>query len=273
MDLILDRRLLLLAAAVTIFVSLPIAPTLQAQQQAADKADDAKTPTAAADTPPPPALEVYEGRRIARTMHYTGAEWLIRDNREDEERCSLLLANLGVKRGMTVCDMGCGNGFYALQIAKMVGPEGRVLCVDIQPEMLRFLRARAEQANITNYTPILGKMHDPRLPAGKVDLILCVDVYHEFSHPVQLLTAMRKSLAPGGMVVLLEYREEDPKVPIKPLHKMSKAQIMKELPANGFKLVKEFNKLPWQHMMFFGRDDDQSLTAIEPLRFVPDDKP
>jgi len=215
----------------------------------------------------PPALEEYQGRRIARTMHYFGAEWLIRGNRENEERCSLMLANLGVKRGMTVCDMGCGNGFYALQIAKMVGPRGRVLCVDIQPEMLQLLKNRAEALDVENYQPILGQIHDPKLPVGQVDLILCVDVYHEFSHPEQMLAGMRASLAPGGMVVLLEYREEDPRVPIKPLHKMSKAQVMKEMLANGFKLVKEFNKLPWQHMMFFGSDDDETLTEIEPQAF------
>jgi ubiquinone/menaquinone biosynthesis C-methylase UbiE len=272
MDLILDRRLFVLTLIVAIFASPPSArTTLAEQEQLANGPDDAKNNAAADDTPVPPALEVYEGRRIARTMHFTGATWLIRDNRENQERCSVMLANLGLKRGMTVCDMGCGNGFYALQIAKMVGPTGSVLCVDIQPEMLVFLKERAEEHEVTNYQPILGKLHDPRLPAGKVDLILCVDVYHEFSHPRQMLAGMRESLAPGGMIVLLEYRKEDANVPIKPLHKMSKAQIMKEMPANGFKLVKEFNKLPWQHMMFFGRDDDKTLTAIEPVAFVPDD--
>ena len=211
----------------------------------------AREPAADAEIPPP--LETYMGRTIAKTMHYLGAPWLIRDNRENQERCSLMLANLGVKPGMTVCDMGCGNGFYALQIAKMVGAEGVVLGVDIQPEMLKFLAERAAEAEITNVKPILGTFIDPKLPEGEVDIILCADVYHEFSHPQQMLAAMRKSLAPDGVVVLLEFREEDPKVPIKPLHKMSKAQVNKELTANGFKLVKEFNKLPWQHMMFFGK--------------------
>lgn len=271
MDLIFDRRLLVMLGIAAMSLSPARAPMTLAQQQAVADTPDAGGRAAAEEAPAPPALAVYQGRRIARTMHYFGAEWLIRDNRENEERCSLMLANLGVKRGMTVCDMGCGNGFYALQIAKMVGPDGRVLCVDIQPEMLKFLKERAEKLEITNYQPILGKLHDPRLPVGKVDLILCVDVYHEFSHPVQMLAGMRESLAPGGMVVLLEYREEDVNVPIKPLHKMSKAQIMKEMPANGFKLVKEFNKLPWQHMMFFARDDDKSLTAVEPEAFVPDE--
>jgi len=213
----------------------------------------AQVPKADAQIPPP--LETYMGRRIAVTMHYEGAWWLIRKNRENQERCSLMLANLGVKPGMTVCDMGCGNGFYALQMAKMVGAEGTVLGVDIQPEMLKFLAERAAEAEITNVKPILGTLADPKLPEGTIDIILCADVYHEFSHPEQMLAAMRASLAPNGVVVLLEFREEDPKVPIKPLHKMSKAQVNKELTANGFKLVKEFDKLPWQHMMFFGKDD------------------
>lgn len=211
--------------------------------------------TEVAEARVPPQLTFYMGRRIARTMHFTGAEWLIRDEREREERCSLMLANLGVRPGMTVCDMGCGNGFYSLQLARMTGPAGQVLAVDIQPEMLIMLRERAEKANIENITPILGSFHNPRLPAGTVDLILLVDVYHEFSHPEHMLAAMRRSLAPAGLIVLVEYREEDPAVPIRPLHKMSRPQIVKEMTANGFKLAKEFDKLPWQHMMFFGLDE------------------
>ncbi|MCH2115609.1 MAG: class I SAM-dependent methyltransferase [Pirellulales bacterium] len=203
----------------------------------------------------PPALEFYEGRRIAVTMHYAGAEWLIRNEREREERCSLMLENLGVEKGMTICDMGCGNGFYALKLAEMVGPEGRILGVDIQPEMLSLLRERMEEKRISNVTPILGSFHNPRLPDGGVDLILLVDVYHEFSHPEHMLRAMRRSLSEDGLIVLVEYREEDPDVPIKPLHKMSKTQIMKELTRNHFVFAREFNGLPWQHMMFFGRDD------------------
>jgi ubiquinone/menaquinone biosynthesis C-methylase UbiE len=212
----------------------------------------------AADPPAkiPPALRFYKGREIAQTMHYSGAEWLIRDEREREERCSLMLANLDLKPGMTVCDMGCGNGFYTLKLAKMTGGEGWVYGVDIQPQMLELLNERAIEQGVANVTPVLGTLIDPRLPKGKIDLILLVDVYHEFSHPEQMLRAMRDSLSPEGRVVLLEYRGEDPKVPIKPLHKMTKEQIMQEFPANGFKLVKEFEKLPWQHMLYFARDDD-----------------
>ncbi|MBP89522.1 MAG: SAM-dependent methyltransferase [Planctomycetaceae bacterium] len=205
----------------------------------------------------PPGLKMYKGRRIAPTMHFAHAGWLIRDVREREERCSLMLANLGAKPGMTVCDMGCGNGFYALQMAKIVGETGTVLGVDIQPEMLKLMQERAAKQKIKNVKPVQGTLVDPKLPDGKVDIILCADVYHEFSHPEHMLAAMRKSLSPKGVVVLLEFREEDPKVPIRPLHKMSKAQVNKELTANGFKLVKEFDKLPWQHMMFFGRDDSE----------------
>lgn len=206
----------------------------------------------------PEARTEYMGRVIARTMHFSGAEWLIRDEREREERCSLLLTNLGLKPGITVCDMGCGNGFYALQIAEMIGAEGRVLGVDVQVEMLEMLRERMEDAGINNVTPVLGSYHDPRLPDESCDLILLVDVYHEFSHPELMLAAMRKALKPGGRIALVEYRTEDPDVPIKKLHKMSKEQILKEYLPNGFKLVEEFDELPWQHLMFFEKDDEGS---------------
>jgi cyclopropane fatty-acyl-phospholipid synthase-like methyltransferase len=199
----------------------------------------------------PPAQKHYMGREIAQTMHYLGAPWLVRESREREEECATLLKSLNIKPGQTVCDMGCGNGFYTLEMAKLVGPEGKVLAVDIQQEMLRMLQERAKEANIANVEPILGTPIDPNLPEAKVDLILCVDVYHEFSHPARMLAAMKKSLAPGGRLVLVEFRKEDRKVPIKPLHKMSKQQILKELTPNGFKLVEQFDKLPWQHVMFF----------------------
>jgi ubiquinone/menaquinone biosynthesis C-methylase UbiE len=203
----------------------------------------------------PPALQEYQGRQIAQTMHWLGAEWLIRNEREREERCSLMLTSLGVKPGMTVCDMGCGNGFYTLQLAKMVGEKGRVYAVDIQPEMLKLLQQRADKAGLKNIVPVQGELWDPKLPPGKIDLILLVDVYHEFSHPVQMLAGMRAALAPGGNAVLVEYRGEDPEVPIKPLHKMTKDQIKMEWLPNGFKLAKEFDKLPWQHMMWFEKDE------------------
>lgn len=207
----------------------------------------------------PEGRDTYMGRRIAQTMHYTGAEWLIRENRESEERCSLMLTNLGIKPGMTIVDMGCGNGFYSLKMAQMTGKKGRVLAVDVQPQMLLYLRKRMEEAeDVDNITPILGSFHSPRLPPNTVDLILMVDVYHEFSHPELMLKEMRESLKPGGLIVLLEYREEDPDVPIKPLHKMSKAQVDREMEANGFKRAKEFDKLPWQHMLFYKKTNEKT---------------
>lgn len=189
-------------------------------------------------------------------MHYAGADWLMRDTREREEDCSLLLTNLPLRPGITVCDMGCGNGFYSLPIARLIGEHGRVLAVDIQAEMLVLLRKRMEESVIENITPILGSPHDPRLPRASVDLMLMVDVYHEFSHPEEMLAAIRSSLKPDGRVALVEFRAEDPRVPILPLHKMSKEQIMKEFPANGFRLVDEFDRLPWQHVMYFAKDDE-----------------
>src|SRR5262245_17545124 len=191
--------------------SLAILATLVALAPAQEGNKKAKTPK---------PLERYKGRFIAQTMHYTGAEWLIRNEREREERCSLMLAKLGVTPGMNVCDMGCGNGFYTVKMAKMAGDKGHVYAVDIQPEMLELLKIRMKKAKADNFTPLLGNSVDPKLPKGKIDLILLVDVYHEFSNPEEMLARMRESLAPKGAIVLVEFRAEDPMVPIKPEHKM-----------------------------------------------------
>ncbi len=210
------------------------------------------------------ARKSYLGRVLAKPMSHLGAPWLIRENRDEEERASESFKQLELTEGMTVCDLGCGNGYWTLPMGRDVGETGRVLAVDIQKEMLRKLRVRAAKAKLKNIEPILGDVDDPNLPKGEIDLLLMVDVYHEFSHPESMLWAIRNSLAPEGVVALLEYREEDPKVPIKPLHKMSKRQIMKEYEANGFKLAREYNELPWQHLMFFARDDSP-LAKIEPV--------
>jgi ubiquinone/menaquinone biosynthesis C-methylase UbiE len=217
--------------------------------------DDDPASARSVDPAIPRAKKGYKGREIAVTMHYLGAPWLMRDERQREEDCATLLKALNVKPGQVVCDMGCGNGFYTLQLARLVGEEGRVLAVDIQPEMLHMLDERAKAEMIDNIELINGTPVDPKLPAGKVDLILLVDVYHEFSHPEAMLQAMRKSLKPDGRIALVEFRLEDPNVPIKLLHKMSKKQILKEIPPNGFHLVEQFDKLPWQHLMFFERGD------------------
>lgn len=203
----------------------------------------------------------YLGRPIAQTMHYLGAPWLVRESRDREEEPAKLLALLDILPGQTVCDLGCGNGFYSLRLAKLVGPAGRVLAVDIQPEMLRMLEERAESRGVPNVETILGAVDDPRLPPGALDLVLLVDVYHEFSHPPEMLAAIRRSLAPEGRVALVEFRAEDPDVPIKPLHKMTQRQCVKEFEANGLKLVGQHDTLPWQHVLFFARDDSPLVEA------------
>jgi len=217
----------------------------------------------AAETKVPPAPAAYKGRQIAVTMHYLGAPWLVRESRERQEDCATLLRELRLNGGQVVCDLGCGNGFYTLKLAEQVGPKGKVYAVDIQPQMLDLLRKRARQAGAENIVPVLGSAVDPNLPEGRFDLVLLVDVYHEFSHPEQMLAAIRKSLKPGGLVALAEFRAEDPEVPIKPLHKMSKKQILKEFGPNGFKLVRQFDGLPWQHLMFFAPDGDDGEAAAK----------
>lgn len=202
--------------------------------------------------PAPPALKEYEGRVIAQTMHWQGANWLIRNKREREEGVTKMREELRLKPGMAVCDMGAGNGYHTIPMAEAVGATGKVYAVDVQPEMIVMLNERAAEKGITSIQTIVGEYHDPKLPANSCDLVLLVDVYHEFSHPVQMLDGMKKALKPGGQICLVEFRAEDDEVPIKPEHKMSKAQILKEMQANGLKLEREFDGLPWQHMMFFG---------------------
>ncbi|MCA9444093.1 MAG: methyltransferase domain-containing protein [Candidatus Omnitrophica bacterium] len=212
-----------------------------------------QTSSATSESQIPPPLTHYMGREIAQTMHYSGAEWLIRETREKEESTQRFLKELRVEKGWTVCDLGCGNGYYSLPLARMVGEKGKVIGVDIQPEMLQMLMDRAKQRGIDNIEPTQGSVIDPNLEPNSIDLMILVDVYHEFSHPEQMLARIRESLKPTGQIALLEFRAEDPEVPIKPEHKMSKAQIMKEYTANGFELAREFNDLPWQHLMFFKR--------------------
>jgi ubiquinone/menaquinone biosynthesis C-methylase UbiE len=198
----------------------------------------------------PPAATHHHGREIAQAMHFTGAPWLMRESRQREEDCRLMLEALDVRPGQTICDMGSGNGFYTLELARRVGPTGTVYAVDIQLEMLRMLAERAGAEGLANIKPILGTAIDPRLPRGSVDLVLLVDVYHEFSHPEAMLERLRESLADSGRVALVEFRGEDPGVPIKPLHKMTKEQIRTEFEPAGYEVVREFDRLPWQHLVF-----------------------
>ena len=193
----------------------------------------------------------YLGRAIAQTMHWQGAPWLLRATREDEENGTLLRRWLAVQPGQSVCDLGCGNGYHTLPLAKVVGTDGRVFAVDLQPQMLKLLRQRAEASDLANMTMIEATVDDPKLPPASCDLVLLVDVYHELSHPVRVMTRVREALRPGGRVVLVEFRAEDPAVPIKPEHTMTKAQVVREMAAHGFAQVGAFEDLPWQHAMAF----------------------
>jgi protein-L-isoaspartate O-methyltransferase len=193
----------------------------------------------------------YMGRQIAAVMGYQAAGWLERPEREKEEHCSKLLEVLKLKPGEVVADVGAGSGFYSFRMAGRVGPGGKVLAVDIQPEMLDLIRKRMKQDKVANVEPVLGTLTDPKLAAGTVDVILLVDVYHEFSHPYEMTAEMVKALKPGGRVVFVEYRMEDPKVPIKLVHKMTQRQVIKEMTPFPLRYVGTDDVLPWQHVITF----------------------
>jgi ubiquinone/menaquinone biosynthesis C-methylase UbiE len=193
----------------------------------------------------------YMGREIAWVMGHQAADWLERDNRDEEERTELLVDLLGLKAGDVAADIGAGSGYFTRRLSKRVGPAGRVLAVDIQPEMLMILTNKLASEGLTNVQPILGTLTDPRLPAAGIDLVLLVDVYHEFSDPYEMMEGICRGLKPGGRVAFVEYRGEDPDVPIKPLHKMTEAQVKKEMSAQPLAFVETIAKLPRQHLMIF----------------------
>ena len=193
----------------------------------------------------------YMGREIAHVMGHQAADWLERTNREEEEHSSVLVDQLKLKPGEVVADIGCGTGYMSRRLAKKVLPGGRVLGVDIQPEMLALLRTEMLKAGITNVVPVLGTITDPRLPTNSVDLVLLVDVYHEFDHPYEMTEAILRGLKPGGRLVFVEFRAEDPDVPIKDVHKMTAAQVKKEMGAFALDWTETIGVLPWLHIIIF----------------------
>jgi SAM-dependent methyltransferase len=197
----------------------------------------------------------YLGREIAQVMGHQAAGWLERPEREKEEQPAKLLNALKLKKDHVIADVGAGSGYFTFRIAKRLGPKGKVLAVDIQPEMLDIIRKRMKESAITNVEPIRGEEADPKLPANSVDLILLVDVYHEFAYPYEMTEAMVKALRPGGRLVFVEYRLEDPKVWIKLVHKMTERQVRREMEPHPLRWVETLDILPTQHIIIFEKKD------------------
>jgi ubiquinone/menaquinone biosynthesis C-methylase UbiE len=198
-----------------------------------------------------PGVHPLSGRRIADVMGYEGAEWLDRRERSDEEAPDQAILSIGIRRGQTVADIGAGSGYMTVRMARAVGPAGKVYAEDIQPEMIELLNRRLARDRITNVVPVLGSPDNPKLPPTSLDLALLVDVYHEFQAPQTMLQRIREALKPGGSLVLLEYRKEDPNIPIRPEHKMTVAEAKLEVEAEGFKLWTVNERLPRQHVLIF----------------------
>ncbi len=196
----------------------------------------------------------YMGREIAQVMGHQGIPWLERENREDEEAPSKAIALIDLKPGETLADIGTGSGYYSFRIAKRF-PESTVVALDIQQEMLDYVKGKVSENGILNVSTHLGTIDSVKLPSSSIDAALFVDAYHEFSHPFEMMSSIFEALRPGGVVYLLEYRGENPNVPIKPLHKMTQEQAKKEMALVGFKWKETKNSLPWQHFMVFEKPE------------------
>lgn len=234
---------LLVGGAIALFlwtrpaaISSPIAPT---------------APAYVSCTPSPDGIgKVWMGREISKVMGHPGIGWLERTDREKEEAPSKAIALLELKPDAVLADIGAGSGYYSFRIARKL-PQGKVVAVDIQPEMLDFLKIESAKLGVKNVQPHLGAIDDVKLPPASIDAALMVDAYHEFDHPVEMLASLRSALKSKGRIYLLEYRAEDENVPIKPHHKMTEAQARKEFEAAGFRFVTNKTELPWQHLLIF----------------------
>ena len=208
-----------------------------------------------ADHDPDGIGKFYLGREIAHVMGYGGASWLERPERVKEEEPAKLVKALEVKPGMVVADVGAGSGYHAFRLAPLVGETGKVIASDIQPEMLKLIEARAKQKKVKNVETVNGTAKDPKLPAAGVDLILMVDVYHEFEFPFEMAEKMVEALKPGGRLVFVEFKKEDDRVPIKLVHKMTERQVLKEMEA--FPELEHTKTVPlsWQHVIIFTKKE------------------
>ena len=224
---------------ILLFIALLNAATLMAQERYTVKSGD-----------PNGINKWYMGRQIAHVMSHFGIEWLERKEREMEENTSQLLKNLAVQPGTAIADIGAGSGYHSTLLSKMVGT-GKVYAVDVEPEMIAYLKNRIKLEGYKNIIPVLSTEQKVSLPANSIDIMLLVDVYHEFSFPYEMTLSMLEALKPGGKLVLVEFRDEDPNVPIKTIHKMSERQAVKEFKASGFLFEKNIGNLPWQHCLIF----------------------
>jgi ubiquinone/menaquinone biosynthesis C-methylase UbiE len=238
-----------------------------AKNKARSKAKAQRAPQGRARGDPP---GFYMGRRIADVMSWEGVDWLFRETRIDEEQPEAMLDALKIPRGATVADVGAGAGYHSIRLARRVGPKGTVIATDVQPEMLRMLRENARVAGVANIKTIRSTQLDTKLPSNKVDLILMVDVYHECSAPEAVLQGLFKALKPLGRLVLVEFRGEDPEVPIKPEHKMTVEQVRLELEPQGFVFKDKLEFLPWQHIIIFEKPDQAKPDGAASLRPVPE---
>jgi ubiquinone/menaquinone biosynthesis C-methylase UbiE len=193
----------------------------------------------------------YMGREIAQVMGHQGADWLERPERQDEERPDLAIPALKLKEGDAVADIGAGTGYYTRLLARAVGNKGMVYAVEIQQEMLDLLTNKMASLQITNVKPVLGTVTDPKLSPTSIDLVLLVDVYHEFDHPWEMINAICAALKSGGRIAFVEFRAENPKVPIKTVHKMTESQVKKEMSVQPLDWVETNESLPWQHIILF----------------------
>ena len=235
--------LLACASALTLLASASI--NAGAQALAADTLYECIAPS------PDGIGKRYMGREIAGVMGWEGAQWLERESRAREERPELLLRELVLVLGMTVADIGAGTGYYTWQLAKQVGPGGRVYAVEVQPEMIGMLDSQMAKRGVRNVVSVQGTETSVKLPPASIDLAIMVDVYHELAYPLEVLESIVSALKPEGRVVFVEYRAEDPAVAIKPLHKMSKLQIRREATAHGLKWERSIESLPLQHAIIF----------------------
>jgi FkbM family methyltransferase len=194
--------------------------------------------------------KTFHGREISHVMGHPGIGWLERTEREKEEAPSKAIAALKLAPDAVIADIGAGSGYYTFRLAPLV-PQGRVVAIDIQPEMLAYMKEEMRARGLKNVEPHLGSVTELKLPDASLDAVLMVDAYHEFDHPAEMLNSIKAALKKGGRIYLVEFRAEDPKVPIKTLHKMSEAQARKEFAAAGFRFLENRPDLPWQHLMVF----------------------